>query len=293
MRLLLALLTCLNMLWLTSTSALAQNKERYVFAIVEGGHSKIVSKDIAPRYKDMAADLSRLLKKPVDLDIVVDYKTLTNGLNAEKYDLAFIHPTQITMAALNTKKYLYIASEKYHLDYQVHFIVNGNSNLKTWADLKDPKVRDKTLALPMQDSLTSAMAKIMVTELLGEFKQYTYTAQEDALPFASENGSTELESLLFLMKNGLAALGASASLAVVNDWKTSGGRVIYTSPKVPVKNLIATNKLSVADKEALSAYFIGLDKTEAGKRKLQQPGFAGFVALEPSKIDAHMKWFNR
>jgi ABC-type phosphate/phosphonate transport system substrate-binding protein len=275
------------------TQTLAQSKDRYTFAISEGGSSRILGKDVAARYKDLAVDLSKLLKKPVDIEFVLDYKQLASGLTAEKYDLAFIHPAQIAAAALGSKKYRLLASEKGHQDYQVHFFVTGSSPLKTLADLKAPQLRDKTLIAPMEDSVTSAIARVMIKEQLGELKQVTYTNQEDNLPFASENGAVELESMLFLLKNGLGALGASASLAVINEWKANGGRVIGSSPKIPVKHVIASSRYSDADKDKLGAYFLALDKSDAGQKTLQKLGFSGFVATPQTKQDELVKWFAR
>jgi phosphonate transport system substrate-binding protein len=274
-------------------ATLAQTKARYTFAITEGGSSRIVSQDTPVRYKDLAAELSKLLKKPVDLDFVVDYKQLASGLAADKYDLAFIHPAHIAAAAVGSKKYRFIASEKYHADYQVQLFVAANSPLKTLADLKSPLVRDKTLVAPMEDSVTSAIARVMVKEVLGEIKQVTYTNQEDNLPFASENGAVELESILFLLNKGLGAFGATASLAVINDWKASGGRVIASSPKIPVKWLLASNRLNDADKDKLTAYFIGLDKSDAGQKALQKLGFFGFVGMSAAKQDEWVKWLTK
>ncbi len=287
-------LLCCAVLWLAANStAFALNNEHYVFAITEGGASHIVGKDVAPRYKELASELSRLLKKPVDIDVVVDYKALAKGLASDQYELAFIHPTQIAMAALGSKKYRYIASEKYHVNYQVQLFVTGKSPLKTLADLNNPLIRDKTLVAPMEDSVTSAIARVMFKETMGSVPQVSYTNQEDTLPFSSENGAVELESMLFLLKNGLGAVGASASLSVVNDWKAAGGRVIGSSPKVPVKSILASAKLSDAEREKVSAYFLGLDKTEAGAKLLQRLGFTGFTALEQVKVNALIQWFAR
>jgi phosphonate transport system substrate-binding protein len=270
---------------------IAQPKDRYTFAITEGGSSQILGKDAPTRYKDLATDLSKLLKKPVDLAFVLDYKQLASGLAFEKYDLAFIHPAQISAAALGSKKYSFLASEKYHSDYQVHFFVTANSPLKTLADLKAPKLRDKTLIAPIEDSVTSAIARVMIKEQLGELKQVTYTNQEDNLPFSAEGGAVELESMLFLLKNGLGALGATASLAVINDWKANGGRVIASSPKIPVKHIIASTRLSNIEREKISRYFLGLDKSTSGLKTLQHIGLSGFTSIEPSKLNALIQWF--
>lgn len=282
----------LCLLFLLSHSALfAQTKARYTFAINEGGSSQIIGKDVAARYKDLGTELSKTLKKPVDIEIALDYKILAKGLADERYDLAFIHPTQITMNALNSKKYRLIAGEKSHTDYQVYFFVMKDSPLKSLADLKRPQQLDKVLIAPMEDSVTSAIAKVMIKDTLGHTQTITYTNQEDALPFASENGAIELESVLFMIKNGLGAVAASASLAVINDWKATGGRVIANSPKVPVKHIVASARFSDSDRDKISAYFLTLDKSEAGLKTLQRIGFAGFIPVLPAKVDELIKFF--
>jgi phosphonate transport system substrate-binding protein len=274
-------------------SLFAQTKERLLFAINEGGISHIVGKDVAPRYKELALELSKILKKPVDIEVAVDYKALKNDLLTDRYDMALIHPTHIAMGAVGSSRFQFIASEKSYTNYQVSFFVPAASALKSLSDLKNPAIRDKTLIAPMQDSVTSALARGVLKETLGNLPPVTYTQQEDALPFSSENGAAELESMLFLLKNGLGAYGVSASNAVINDWKASGGRVIGTSPKVPVKIILANAKLSASEREKISQYFLNLDKSDAGLKQLQRMGFTGFTALEPSKITALVNWFAR
>ncbi len=274
-------------------SVWAQSKERYVFAVAEGGSSQIVSKDIAPRYKELSTELSKLLKKPVIMEVVADYKALNTDLLNERFDLALVHPAHIALTAVGSNKFVVLASEKYHADYQVSFFVTAQSPLKTLADLKNPAIRDKTLIAPMQQSVTSAIARSVLKETLGFMPPVTYTQQEDALPYSSENGAMELESMLFLLKNGLGAFGASASLAVINDWKASGGRVIGTSPKIPVKMIIASTKLSDAERDKIGQYFLTLDKSDAGLKLLQRVGYAGFIGMDANKANEWVRWFAR
>jgi phosphonate transport system substrate-binding protein len=126
-----------------------------VFAINEGVTYRVPNEEIRARYAAIAADLSKLLKQPVQIEPVADYKLLvvTKGFQ----------------------------------DYKANFLVAADSPIKSLADLKGRK-----LGAPDEDSITSWMVRATIRDQVGDAKQvsYVYTRYQDAVPFFVENNLT-------------------------------------------------------------------------------------------------------
>jgi len=238
-----------------------------VFAVNEGVTYRVGNDEIRARYAPIAADLARLLGEPVRVEPVGDYAALRKGLAAQSWDLALVHPAHISLAVLKSGSYQLVAVTKGWQDYRASFIVRADSPLQTLADL-----RGKKLGAPDEDSITAWMVRATLRESLGDANAVTltYTRYQDAVPFMVENTFTQA--------------GASASGAIVKQWQAGGGRVIGRSRPVPIKHVIAGPALSAEQLARVRAYFIGLDTTEAGRRKLEALKVPGYAAQDPAEL---------
>jgi ABC-type phosphate/phosphonate transport system substrate-binding protein len=238
-----------------------------VFAINEGVTYRVGNDEIRARYAAIAADLTKLLGQPVRVEPVADYPTLRKGLNEQAYDLALVHPAHISIGAIKRSGYQLVVVTKGYTDYTARFLVRADSPFKTLAEL-----RGRKLGAPDEDSITSWMVRATLRDALGDPKQVavTYTRYQDAVPFMVEHTFTQA--------------GATAANGVVKQWEAKGGKVMAKSKPVPIKHIIAGPALSAEQVAQLRAYFVGLDTTEQGRRKLEPIKVPGYVAYDSDAL---------
>ena len=243
-----------------------------VFAVNEGVTYRVNPGATVERFRDISDDLSKLLKRPVKVQPVSDYKELAAGLAEQRYELAYVHPAHHSIRALSKHGYSLLALTKGFTDYRASFMVRGDSPLKTLADLKSSKI-----GAPDEDSITSVIMRASLRDAFGpQPLPITYVKLQEAVPF--------------MVENRFVAAGVSASRAVVKDWEAKGGKVIFTSKPVPIKHLIASSQLPPAQRAQISAYFVGLDQTADGKKRLEALNVPGFVESDQTSLIGMGKW---
>lgn len=265
-----SLLRCAVTLVLVLSATWAQ---ALVFAVNEGVTYRVPPEQIAARYAAIAADLSKILKQPVTVEPVGAYPMLRQGLAAKTYDIAMVHPAHLSIVAMKQSGYKLLAVTKGFQGYSANFLVRTDSPLKSLADL-----RGKRLGAPDEDSITSWMVRATLRDALGDSQQvlYSYTRYQDAVPFFVENNLTHA--------------GATAAGAVIKDWQAKGGKILFKSKPVPIKHLIAGPSLNAEQIAAVRDYFVSLDSTEEGKKKLEPTKLQGFALHDEAALLALGTW---
>jgi len=246
------------------TSAAAQE---LVLAINEG----VTYQDGGPaseRFKPLLALLSKELKQNVKLITVDKYATFEKGLAENKYDLVFIHPAHIGLQAVKKNGYVGLVTAKGYTDYRARVMIAKTSPLKSLKDLQGKKI-----GVPSVESITTTMFTANLREL--GFQQpeklYTATRYQDAVPF--------------MIDNGFVDAGITGSAAVEKAWVAKGGRVLAETKPVPIKQFLASKKISDADREKVKNLLIGLSENEPGKAALAKIGMTGFVPWNQPVMD--------
>lgn len=243
-----------------------------VFAVNEGITYRVNPGATADRLKEVSEDLAKLLKQPVKILPVSDYSELAAGLAGQRYDIAYVHPAHHSIRAMTRSGYHLVALTKGFTEYRASFMVAGNSPVKTLAELKSLKV-----GAPDEDSITSVMMRASLRDALGgQLPAITYVRLQEAVPFMVENNFT--------------ATGVSASRAVVKNWQDKGGKVIFTSKPVPIKHLIASGKLTETQRSQLIAYFVGLENSAEGKKRLEGFNVTGFAEADQRALEGLGQW---
>lgn len=260
----------LNVLRTTFVVALvgwALQANALVFAVNEGVTYRVPPEQIAARYAAIAADLAKILKQPVSVEPVGAYPALRQGLAAKTYDIAMVHPAHLSIVAMKQSGYKLLAVTKGFQNYSANFLVRADSPMKSITDLKG-----KRLGAPDEDSITSWMVRATLRDALGDTPQvqYTYTRYQDAVPFFVENNLTHV--------------GATASGSVIKEWQAKGGKILLKSKAVPIKHLLASPNLTPEQVGALRDYFVGLDGSDEGKKKLEPIKLQGFAAYDESEL---------
>lgn len=243
-----------------------------VFAINEGVSYRVNPLATVERFREVAADLEKILKQPVVVKAVPNYGELVDGLQKKSFDLAYVHPAHHSIRAIRDSNYRLIAVTKGWTDYSANFMVMANSSVKTLADLKGKKV-----GAPDTDSITSVLMRATLRDALGaDQPSFTYVREQDAVPF--------------MVENNLTAVGVSASKSVVKKWEGGGGKVIGKSKPVPIKHLIASSKIDAEMRKQLTDYFITLEEAKDGKKRLEAMNVQGFVTYDEKSMLEFGKW---
>ncbi|WP_431094610.1 phosphate/phosphite/phosphonate ABC transporter substrate-binding protein [Polaromonas aquatica] len=243
-----------------------------VFAVNEGVTYRVNPGATVERFRELSDDLGKLLKRPVKVQAVTDYKELAAGLAEQRYGLAYVHPAHHSIRALSKNGYNLVAVTKGFTEYSASFMVRSDSPLKSINDLKGLKI-----GAPSEDSITSVIMRATLRDALGPQPLETvYVKLQDAVPF--------------MVEHNMVASGVTASRAVVKDWQSKGGKVLATSKPVPIKHLIASNKLTDAERAQLTAYFVGLDQSADGKKRLEALTVQGFSEYDQAKLMDLGKW---
>jgi len=230
-----------------------------VLAVNEGVTYRVPLEEVRGRYAAIAADLSKILKQPLTVEPVGDYRSLRKGLAEKTYDLAIVHPAHVSIEAIKGSGYRLVAVTRGYQNYTAQFLVRADSSLKTLADLKGTN-----LGAPDEDSITAVMVRATLRDAGLDTKQVAmvYTRYQDAVPFFVENRLTKA--------------GATAASAVIKEWTAKGGKVLAKSRPVPIKHVIASPNLTAEQVESVREYLVTLDAGEEGRKKLAPTHYTGF-----------------
>lgn len=240
--------------------------QELVLAVNEG----VTYQDIGPiseRYKPLLSLLEKELGHPVRVVAVDHYADFQAGLESEKYDLAFIHPAQIGLRAVKSGKYFGLVTAQGFTDYHARVMVKKDSPYKDINDL-----RGKKIGVPALESITTVMFTAHLNEL--GFKDptvyFTPTRYQDAVPFMVENGFTEA--------------GVTASGAVAKDWVAKGGRIIGETKPIPIKQFLASHRLTAEQRDKVKNLMLKLSENDPGKNALKGMNMKGFVAWDDAQM---------
>lgn len=98
----------------------------------------------------------------------------------------------------------------------------------------------------------------------GEDLKIITTRYQDAVPF--------------YVQYGFATVGATAAKSVVKEWTDKGGKVVFSSRPVPIKQWIVSTKVPADELERIRGLRLGAAQSDAGKQALVTLGYKGFVA---------------
>ena len=238
-----------------------------VFAVNEGVTYRVPLEEVRGRYAAIAADLSKMLKQPVTVEPVGDYKQLRAGLAARQYDLAMIHPAHVSIGAIKSNGYHLVAVTKGYQQYRASFLVRSDAPYSSLADLKGRKI-----GAPDEDSITAWMVRAALRDakIGAEDVGLTYTRYQDAVPF--------------FVANNLTAAGATAAGGLVKDWMAKGGKVLAQSKPVPIKHIVASPSLPEDQQARVREYLVGLDASEDGRKKLEPTKYSGFERFDEKAL---------
>jgi ABC-type phosphate/phosphonate transport system substrate-binding protein len=252
-----------------------------VFALTEGVTYQATPKEIRDKFAPLADLIAKATGRRVKMVVVPAYNDLRAGLAKQEYDVAFVHPAHVSMAEIKSGRYRAIAWTNGFTEYTVSLLAAKDSDVKSLDDLKG-----RTLVTPDPDSITAVMVRAMFrTEKLdatgdrdppGNKVRVITTRYQDAVPF--------------YLDNGFAQVGATAANAVVKAWTDKGGKVVYRSRAVPIKQFIVSTKLPAEEQQKIRDTLLTLRDSKPGRDALEAVGYRGFVAPNAEVETAAISW---
>ncbi len=89
-----------------------------VFAVNEGVTYRVNPGATVERFRNLSEDLGKILKRPVRIQPVTDYKELAAGLADQRYDLAYVHPAHHSIRAMTKSGYQLVVLTKGFTEYR-------------------------------------------------------------------------------------------------------------------------------------------------------------------------------
>ena len=247
-----------------------------VFGINEGVTYRIAASEVRERYREIADDLTKLLKRPVRIEYMDEYVQMGKDLEAARYDLAYVHPAHYAIRAIDKAHYRLVAVTKGYTDYRASFLVKSDA---TYASLTDPRIQQ--VGMPDADSITAWIVRATLRDALGpkaKTLRLRYTRYQDAVPF--------------MVDYGFAEVGATAASAVIKEHTDKGGKILLKSKPVPIKELIASPNLPAQDLAHIQQYFLTLETTDEGQRRLAKLGYKGFATFDERQLVELGRWLD-
>jgi ABC-type phosphate/phosphonate transport system substrate-binding protein len=249
-----------------------------VFAVTEGVTYQATPKEIRDKFAPVADAIARATGRKVRTVLVPAYNDVRAGLAKQEYDVAYIHPAHVSMAEIKAGRYKAVAWTNGFTEYTVSLLIGKDSPLKSINDLKG-----NTLVTPDPDSITAVMVRAM-------FRGENLTASEgkgEPKPGAVKVITTRYQDAVpFYIENSFAQAGATAANSVVRAWTEKGGKVLYKSRPVPIKQIIVSTRMSADEQQKVRDALINLRDPKA----LEIVGYKGFIPPNPEIESTSIAW---
>ena len=221
--------------------------------------------------------LAKATGRRVRMQVVPSYDEVRAGLAKQEFDVAFIHPAHVSMTEIKAGRYKAVAWTTGYTEYMVSILTDKDSPLKGLDDLKG-----RTLVTPDPDSITAVMVRAMFR---GE--KIPTTGEKQPPPGSVRVTTTRYQDAVpFYIENSFAQAGATAANAVVKKWTEKGGKVLYRSRPVPIKQFVVSSKLAPDEAQRIREALLGLRDSKA----LETVGYKGFVAPNPDVESSTIAW---
>lgn len=261
---------------LLPAAAAAQGNE-LVFAITEGVTYQATPKEIRDKFAPIADVLGKATGRRVRMVVVPGYNDAREGLAKQEFDVAFIHPAHVSMAEIKAGRYKSVAWTSGFTEYTVSLMMPKDAALKGLDDLKG-----RTLVTPDPDSITAVMVRAMF-----RVEKIPTSNEKQAPPGSVRIITTRYQDAVpFYIENGFAQAGATAANAVVKSWTEKGGKVLYRSRTVPIKQFIVSSKMPADEQQKIRDALLTLRDAKA----LETVGYRGFVAPNPDVESSTIAW---
>lgn len=230
-----------------------------------------IEKSFAP----IAADLARVLGRPVELRTRPTFETFAEELARETFDIAFVQPFDYP-AAHDAHGYLPLARRDEPL--VARLVVREDSAVATLKDLKDMNI-----GLPPENAAVSHLILMMAA------------AQKFSLNSARVTYYKAHDSCLNALLVGTVAACGTAPYPqrfFESKWKIKF-RVVAESASIPHALFVAHRRMSEKDREAVREAVLSWGNTDVGRRLLAENALTPFVPATDAEYEPVRAYIRR
>jgi phosphonate transport system substrate-binding protein len=250
-------------------------------AVTEGVTYQATPNKIRHKFAPLAKYIGKATGKHVRIVLVPADDDLRAGLTKPEYDLAFVQPAHVAMAAIKSGRYRAIGWTSGFTDCTVSLLVKADAPLKPLDG-----IRGNTMVTPDPDSITAVMVRAMCRTA-----NLPTTDAKPPPPTAARVVTTRYQDAVpFYLDHRFAQVNATAARAVVKSWTDKGGKVLTQSRSVPIKQIIASTRMPAEEQDQIRDALVGMSPTKAGRDALETIGYKGFVAPNRDVENAAMAW---
>jgi hypothetical protein len=94
------------------------------------------------------------------------------------------------------------------------------------------------------------------------------------------------DAVPFYIENSFAQAGATAANSVVRAWTEKGGKVLFKSRPVPIKQIIVSTKMGADEQQKIRDALVNLRDPKA----LEIVGYKGFILPNPEIESTSIAW---
>lgn len=243
-----------------------------LMGISEGLAEQASFSDMQDKYNGLAEYLGQSIRKKVTLEASQNIKSAVENLAKNRYDLAYVRPANVAAKAMRDSKYKLVAMAKG--EFVASFIVNKDSPLR-----KPEDVLNKRIAMPEKGSLMANMGLATLRDMGG--------TKPDLIRYAHYQ-----DAVNFMVEKNFADVGVVAPV-IAKVWEKGGGRVLFTSRKMPYWCIIAGPEMSEADIAKLRDALVGMENTPEGQKILKRIGVKGWVPGKQEEYIEMLAWLGK
>ncbi|MEO1766953.1 phosphate/phosphite/phosphonate ABC transporter substrate-binding protein [Thiobacter aerophilum] len=263
------LLPLLCLLFVLST---ASAQEALLLGVNDGVAGQMDYSKLIDRYQPLADYLSKLLKKPVKLESSQNLKSSTENLMKGRYDLFFSKPSNVAAQAMARANYDLVAAVKGA--FTVKFIARKDSGLA-----KPEDIRGRRIAYAQGTFMEKAgMATLRDLGIVPKPSELVKARYQDAIAFIVENRFADV---------------GMVSPIVAKQWEAKGGITVFESKKLPFWSLIASPRLSAAQKATVREGLLNAANDPLGQKMLNSLEITGFEAGDKQAYLDLLAWLAR
>lgn len=228
------------------------------FAVIEGTSSATDSIFMKAKYTPLAEHLAVASGEKVVLETPKTLSVVARNLDRKRYDVVLIRPSHLSARAMRDQGYGLLAVA--NGEAKVHFIVRGNSKLKTLNDIDG-----HTIVMPDPLAYPSHLALALLRDkgINAGRLNIQHLDRQDAVSL--------------VVQSGLADIGVVMSYARAGEeWPQSGGRFLYTQSKLPYWSMIVSPNVPPKTVERLRRALLDLNQPAKAEKILVNLGISGF-----------------
>ena len=259
-----------------------------LFAVSEGTSNANDAIFIKSKYTPLAEYLVAASGEKIVLETPKILASIERNLKNRRYDLMLVHPSHLSARAMRDQGYRLLAVA--NGDAKVHFIVRGDSKLKSLADIKGHSISVPSsvpisvpisVSIAMPDPLSYptqlALAVLRDQGINPSQENIRYMDQQDAVSMAVDTGISDVGVVMSYSKPG-------------KDWLKTGGRYLYTKGSLPFWSIIVSSNVPPQTVENLKRALLALNGPSKNSSLLAHLGISGLNEGKPQIYLDMLEW---